>query len=187
MIYEFNRITKSICESFNEHQVKYCITGGIAVSLMAEIRTTKDIDFVILLKEGEKETIIPILNKAVKLIQSHEEVMVRDGISIWRHNILSSDRKKVISIDLILANSEYLKNVLDRSREIRLLGINTYLIAPEDLIILKLISFRKQDELDIESLINSGETIDWKYLEEHIERFKLNRDFIDQLKQLKKS
>jgi hypothetical protein len=41
MIYEFNRITKSICESFNEHQVKYCITGGIAVSLMTEIRKEK--------------------------------------------------------------------------------------------------------------------------------------------------
>ncbi len=54
MINEFIRITKSICESFNKNQVKYCITGGIAVSLRAEIRTTKDIDFIILLKKNEE-------------------------------------------------------------------------------------------------------------------------------------
>ena len=97
--------------------------------------------------------------------------------------MLSRDRKKVISIDLILANSDFLKRVLKRRREIRLLGIRTYLIAPEDLIILKLISFRKQDELDIENIIKSGETIDWKYLEEQIDMMKLNRDFIEDLKE----
>jgi hypothetical protein len=97
--------------------------------------------------------------------------------------MLSSDRKKVISIDLILANSDFLKRVLKRRREIRLLGIRTYLIAPEDLIILKLISFRKQDELDIENIIKSDETIDWKYLEEQIDMMELNRDFIEDLKE----
>lgn len=97
--------------------------------------------------------------------------------------MLSSDRKKVISIDLILANSDFLKRVLKRRREIRLLGIKTYLIAPEDLIILKLISFRKQDELDIENIIKSDETIDWKYLEKQIDMMKLNRDFIENLKE----
>jgi hypothetical protein len=83
----------------------YCIIGGIAVSLMGEIRTTKDIDFIILLEENQKESII-----------------------------------------------------------------------------LKLISFRKQDELDIENIIKSDETIDWRYLEEQTDRMKLNRDFIEDLK-----
>jgi len=183
VVYELNQITKSICLAFNEAHLIYCITGGIAVSLMGEIRTTKDIDFIILLEENQKESIIPILDRAVKLIQSHEDVMVRHGIPIWRHNMLSRDRKKVISIDLILANSDFLKRVLKRRREIRLLGIRTYLIAPEDLIILKLISFRKQDELDIENIIKSDETIDWKYLKEQIDMMKLNRDFIEHLKE----
>jgi len=83
----------------------YCIIGGIAVSLMGEIRTTKDIDFIIFLEENQKESII-----------------------------------------------------------------------------LKLISFRKQDELDIENIIKSDETIDWRYLEEQTDRMKLNRDFIEDLK-----
>ena len=184
MVYELSQITKSICLAFNEAGIIYCITGGIAVSLMAEIRTTKDIDFIILLKESQKHSIIPVLDQAVKLIQSHEDVMVRHGIPIWRHNMLSGDRKKVVSIDLILANSEFLRSVLERRRKIRLLGITSYLISPEDLILLKLISFRKQDELDIENIIKSDETIEWNYLEKQIDIMKLNRDFIEQLKKL---
>ena len=50
------------------------------------------------------------------------------------------------------------------------------------MIILKLISFRKQDELDIENIIKSDETIEWNYLEKQIDIMKLNRDFIEDLK-----
>jgi predicted nucleotidyltransferase len=77
-------------------------------------------------------------------------------------------------IDFLNADSNFLKSVIARSIEIQYEGVSIPAVSIEDLIILKLFSFHRQDQIDIENLIISGTPISWKYLKSNIETFQLD-------------
>ncbi|MGB9749972.1 MAG: DUF6036 family nucleotidyltransferase [Caldisericia bacterium] len=83
-----------------------------------------------------------------------------------------------IVIDFLIANDEFKKNILKRKKEIKVNEENIYIVTIEDLILLKLLSNREQDILDVKNLLNI-DNIDIEYIKEWVKKLnlKINLDF----------
>lgn len=179
---DLKKLLKEVCTKLREKKLQFCLAGGWAVSIIGTARTTIDIDILIILNDDMKKQVISILEDSFILIQSHEKEMKFRTLSIWR-NIVSIQKKgDLFIIDFLMADTDYLKSIVERKIEIDYEGITIPVITVEDLLILKLSSFRKQDQVDIENLLHSSSPIDWKYLENTIKKLDLNWDYIEKIK-----
>lgn len=175
-------LLKKICAELRGNNLQFCLAGGWAVSMIGTARTTVDIDILIILDEAIKKQVISTLDNSFNLIQSHEKEMEFKNITIWRNIVALKGKREPYMLDLLKAESNYLKAVIGRSVEIDYEGTKIPIISIEDLIVIKLASFRKQDQVDIENLIHSGTPIDWEYLERTIKESHLDWSYIEQLK-----
>ena len=172
-------LLKKVCSELRKNKMKFCLAGGWAVSMIGTARTTMDIDILIVLDENIKKKVVSILENSFNLIQSHEKEMELNNITIWRNILSLKEKKEPYMLDLLKADNDYLKTVIERRIEIDYEGTVIPIISIEDLIIIKLASFRKQDQVDIENLIHSGTPIDWEYLESTIKKSHLDWNFIE--------
>ena len=77
--------------------------------------------------------------------------MVFRGISIWRTVGIRGDQEVVV--DLLLADSEYLRTALARRRMVRFGTLQVPILTIEDLIVLKTLARRLQDLADLEESV----------------------------------
>lgn len=165
-----------VSNSFTEKGIKFCIAGGWAVGMWSTPRATEDIDLLIIIEKEEEDKIIRFLASSVKIVQSHNEKMKFNEISIWRHIVSVKGHKDVFVLDLIIADSPFLKQAVKRRIWIKFKNEKLPIIAIEDLILMKMISNRKQDQADVESLFASGRKIEWDYIKGNAEQLGLDLD-----------
>jgi predicted nucleotidyltransferase len=175
-------LLKKVCSELRKNNLQFCLAGGWAVSMTGLARTTMDIDILIVLDENIKRKVVSILENSFNLIQSHEKEMELKNITIWRNIVSLKGKNEPYMLDLLKADNDYLKTVIERRIEIDYESTIIPVISIEDLIVIKLASFRKQDQVDIENLIQSGGAIDWGYLENTIKKSNLAWSFIEQIK-----
>lgn len=180
---DLKTLLKKVCVELTNRRLKFCLAGGWAVSIIGTARTTVDIDLLIVLDENIKQQVVTILENSFNLIQSHDKEMEFKTISIWRNILTLKGKKEPYMLDLLRADSNYLKSVIDRSIEIDYEGVVIPIIAIEDLIVVKSASFRKQDQVDIENLIQSGTPIDWECLERTVKELNLDWSYIEKCAQ----
>jgi len=91
--------------------------------------------------------------------------MVFQGISIWRTVGIRDDQEVVV--DLILADSEYLRTALARRRLVAFGSLSEPILTVEDLIVLKTLAGRLQDQPDLEKIRARQKEpgVDWDYVE----------------------
>ncbi|MEW6247526.1 MAG: hypothetical protein AB1555_12590 [Nitrospirota bacterium] len=72
-----------------------------------------------------------------------------------------------VVIDLLLADSEYLRTALSRRRIVKFDSLQTPILTIEDLIVLKTLAGRLQDQADLEKIRARQDDlhIDWNYAE----------------------
>ena len=87
------------------------------------------------------------------------------GISIWRTVGIRDDQEVVV--DFILADSEYLRTALVRRRLVAFGSLQVPILAIEDLIVLKTLAGRLQDQADLEKIRTRQDDlgVDWDYVE----------------------
>lgn len=92
--------------------------------------------------------------------------MVFHGISIWR--CVGVLKNQEVVIDVLLADSEYLRTALERRRQILLGEVSVPIVTVEDLIVLKTLAGRLQDQADLEKikLRQDDLDVDWRYVDE---------------------
>jgi len=169
---------EDICHLFEKEKIRFCVTGGFAASIWGIPRGTGDLDIVLNIEDENREMIVRLLGANFNLVQSHKEDMVFNSIRIWRHIIKVEESPELLILDTLLADNDYLKNVIARKVEINFHGINLPVVSKEDLIILKAISFRDIDKHDIRNILSSETPTDWAYLEKNFKALELDWEFI---------
>lgn len=151
---------------FNRRGVAYALAGGWAYSALVEPRATTDIDLLILLDQPSRNTLQSLVSSLFDSTVIHPAPMVFRGLSIWR--IVGIRRDQEILVDLLLADSVYLRTALERARRVTLGLLSVPVLAIEDLIVLKTLAGRLQDRADLEKIrMREGELqIDWTYVEQ---------------------
>lgn len=155
----------TLIAEFNRRGLNYALAGGWAYSALVEPRATTDIDLLILVAQPSRDGIHALLSSVFDSTVVHPTPMVFQGISIWRSVGIRGGQDVVV--DLLLADSEYLQVALARRRTVILGELNVPILAIEDLIVLKTLAGRLQDQADLEKIRARQDElhVDWSYVE----------------------
>lgn len=167
-----NSLKKTLLEIINflnQNFIDYALIGDIAYSVLYEPRATLDIDFIIDVKDISE--FIKTLKNNEKFLIVHNELMKFQNAKIER----TIYENKII-VDFLIADNEFKKNVLSRKKSIKVDNEIIYIVTIEDLILLKLLSKREQDYLDIKNLLKIDQ-IDLNYIKYWINKLNVNFKF----------
>ncbi len=146
----------------------YYVTGGMAVSVWGRPRATFDIDIVINLVEPQIEELSIALKKISEYGYIDEEASREAIRTHGEFNFI--DPESGVKIDFWVASiNPTTKREFKRRKSIKIDRRNVYFISPEDLIVSKLIWYKKtlssRHIEDIESVLKiSGKKLDMRYL-----------------------
>ena len=135
----------SACVALNLTPV---LIGGIAVSLIALERNTKDVDALVLLDTRRVDQLLESLNQ-------HGFIERFKGMADFGREARFITMTHIVSgvvVDLALGCMPFEEELVQRSSEYRSGTSVLRLPTPEDLIVLKAIANRPQDQLDIRTI-----------------------------------
>ncbi len=130
-----------------QYKVHYALIGGMATSYRSQPRFTKDLDF--LLKVPQL-TLPPLLEDLQRRGFEFDTVAT---IREWTQHHMVVLSYHGIRIDWLKPVLPAYVHVLDRATEETWLNQPIRIASAEGLILLKLLAFRTQDQLDIENLV----------------------------------
>ena len=158
------------------------IIGGVAASLLARPRFTRDIDALILLEEdlwekfldaGERFGFAPRIDNPAGFAH-------RSRVFLVRH------KPTGIDIDIALAGLPFEKESIKQTRWRKIGNLSLPLPTPENLIIMKAIAHRPQDMEDIRALVGANPKLDLRRIRRLVKQFSTALDAPDILADLEK-
>lgn len=142
---------------WQSRRIRGIIIGGLAVSLLAKPRLTRDIDGLILLPEeaewpsflkaGAKFGFLPRVDDVLELADEGRVLLLRH-------------ESTGIDIDITLGSLSFEEEAVSRGITVKVAGSQVTLATPEDLVIMKAVANRPQDWLDIEGLLVAYSSLD---------------------------
>ena len=158
-----------ISEILNELKIPYAITGGMAVAVWGNPRSTADIDIVV---EMVEKNVKPLIKKVTAFNKNMyaDEDMVKDALlHKSEFNFIDSDMGFKIDF-FVMDNNPYNKLKIKRAILREVFGVTrAYFVSPEDLILSKLLWAKDSDSWkqkeDIKTVLRNKELrLDFKYL-----------------------
>lgn len=135
--------------TLNERRVQYAVIGGLAVVQHSIVRTTDDVDALV----SVPQLSLPALLEALRAngfcvdLERNIREFVDDGCT--------SLKFEETDVDLMRPVLPMHVHVLSRAQPARILGLDSHVLSPEGLIVMKLAAFRPQDQQDIQDLIEA--------------------------------
>lgn len=145
-----------------EQGVEYALIGGLAASLRGQPRVTADVDIVIATDVRGALALVAVLDASpfAPLFKDVTDVVERAFILPLRH------RSTGIKVDLSIGLSGFEQQAVARAKSMELAGRAVRVASPEDLLIMKVLAARPQDEQDIRGLVAAqADRLDWDYCE----------------------
>jgi len=167
---DFKKVFEEVLIKFENEGIKWGLIGGFALGIMGILRTTMDLDFLLLIDDLPKAD--EILTKALYKCDYKTENLSQ----------YSSDIKILGSIDIIHASKSISRGMLERVRYYEIFDtIKIPVVSAEDIIGLKVQAFnndpdRKETDLrDINLILEHKkeitEQVDWQLLTSYFEIF----------------
>jgi hypothetical protein len=144
---EMRRAMAESIAAMDRHNVSYALIGGLAASYRSQPRFTKDIDFLV---KVPQIVLAPLLED---LRSRGFELDTLATIDEWAQHHMVVLSYHGIRIDWLKPLIPAYLHVLDCSTEESWLDQPIRIASAEGLILLKLLAFRGQDQLDIENLV----------------------------------
>lgn len=158
---------QSVSVWLEAERVPHATIGGVAVSLLAQPRTTEDIDAVIwleverwesFLSAGEKYGIVPRISDPLDFAR-------KSRVLLLRHQPTG------IGIDLSCGALPFELELIKRAVNIRIGDLTLQIPTPEDLVITKAVAQRPQDLADIDSIVRTTATLDHERIRFWVSQF----------------
>jgi hypothetical protein len=163
MIEQLN-ILKIVTARLEQAGIAYMISGSIAINYYAQPRLTRDIDIVIELLPRQVDQVVKLFSADFYL---DEEMIYAAILPPGLFNIIHLE--SLVKIDLIVRKTTTYRQVeFARRRLVKIDGVTTWIVSPEDLLLSKLEwakdSHSEMQLNDVRSLIISVNTLDWDYI-----------------------
>jgi predicted nucleotidyltransferase len=140
--------------------VSYALVGGLAVSVRGQARVTADVDLVIAADIDRALTLLDSLATSdfKPLFADVAEVVRRSFILPLLH------RRTNVKVDLAIGVSGFEQQAVARAERLSVAGVLVSVATAEDLVVMKALAGRPQDEQDLQGLaIARGQQMDWNY------------------------
>jgi hypothetical protein len=157
-------VLKEVARRLDGTGIAYMITGSTAANFYAVPRMTRDIDIVVELSERDIGKFILAFEKDHYL----EPETVREAVKNKGMFNLIHDQY-IIKVDFVVRkDTPYRRREFSRKKRISVDGENLYIVAPEDLILSKLVwakDSKSEIQLrDVQNLLQSVKGLDRRYL-----------------------
>jgi predicted nucleotidyltransferase len=152
---------QQIFRELNEAQIDYLVIGGLAVNLHGIPRMTYDIDFMILLEDGNIRKLVRKLGKwgyRPRVPVNPEDLADGKNREGWIRDknmkafSFYNDTQPISEIDILIDSPSPYKEMRDRAILFKVGDVEVPVVSIPDLIVLKAGSGRKQDISDVEHL-----------------------------------
>ena len=175
-------VFKKLSAVARKSRVKIVLMGGMATSVYAPPRATFDIDGITEIGDEALEGFLRAVKGKGFVFNQRRPVKVIRDLSFLT---LFSPRAGVY-VDIFLAKSAFQKQIVSRARRVRIEGLTAYIVSPEDLILLKLLSGRPRDTEDVRQiLLENRRKLDSRYLMTHAHELGVKPFLQDELRSLK--
>jgi len=147
----------------NSHGIAYMVSGSTAMNFYARPRMTRDVDLVVKLDQADVQAFVAGLSDSYYI---DEEIV---STAVRRQSMFNAIHNDLlVKIDFIVRKDEPYRIIeFERRRSMNLGTANITAVAPEDLILSKLLwseqSHSDQQENDVRNLLESTE-LDLEYL-----------------------
>lgn len=136
-----------VASFLDERGVPYMVIGGFANLHWGVERFTRDIDIAV-------EVLDEALDDLIRSLAPRFRLTVPDALTFARRNhLLRLQTRTDVDVDLILAVIPYELAAIRRAIAVEVQGKPVRICTPEDLIVHKLASERRQDGLDVEGIV----------------------------------
>lgn len=147
-------------EALESVGLPYAVVGGLAVSAWATPRATQDVDLYAELPDAARL----LLERALRERGFDVPAMADE---LERFGVFRSRSHNHVFLDIFPAVGPLGEAIVRRRRKAKIAGRTLWVIAPEDLAILKAFSDRPRDFLDLVTLLNRTKAqLDLSYVEE---------------------
>lgn len=178
------RTVNLVIEALETKGIDYAIFGGLALQAWKRIRSTLDVDIMVIINKEEIEPLIEtILEKGLRRDVESPEVKLGE-ITLFRFIYLDEESLLDIKVDIAIARGGFPKKVVRNRVKLNVLGRDMWFVGCEDLILLKVLSNRPIDIADARELMSiNKEVIDKDYLYKQASELKIET----QLREMEKS
>lgn len=135
--------------------VRWALIGGVAISIRAQPRTTLDLDLAVAVgNDREAEALVRSL---IAIGYRHEAFHLEHQHGSGRLAMVRLSVGPPVPIDLLFASSGIEHELVDRAEMLEALpGVVVPVAVAEDLIALKVLSGRMQDQADVAALLSTA-------------------------------
>ncbi len=145
--------------------IPYMIMGGFAVRLWAIPRPTYDADLAVDATDEQLARLLGALAEAGFDVPEEHRKDFRDVVGgMQKVKVTRFAGGSVWEVDLFVVQEGLLHSALGRRRFCRLEDRPVAVMAPEDVILLKLSADRRKDRLDVEEILKVTSDLDRPYL-----------------------
>ncbi len=165
-----------VIQAIEESGVDYAIFGGLALQAYKRIRSTLDVDIMVIIKKEDFSPLINIiLKQGLKLDKDKPEVKLGE-ISLVRFIYFDEESLLDIKVDIAIARGGFAEEVVRNRIKLNVFGKDLWFARCEDLILLKVSSNRPIDIADARELLRlNKEVIDQGYLYKRAAELKIER------------
>lgn len=146
-------------------QIPYMIIGGFAVRTWGVPRPTYDADVAVVVDEVGLIRLFEKLKEAGFAVpDEHRKGWVDTVGGMGKVKVSRFEGATVWDVDIFLVRGAFLQAAFARRRVAKLAGRDAWFLAPEDLIVLKLVANRRKDQLDVEEILKITQDLDLTHL-----------------------
>lgn len=136
-----------VAETLARAKVPYAVIGGLAAGFRSQPRFTKDMDFLLQVPQLQLPGVLDSLRE--RGFEFDTTTTIRE----WTQHHMTALSYHGIRVDWLKPVIPLYQHVIDRATEEVWLNHPIRVASAEGLILIKLLAFRTQDQLDIENLV----------------------------------
>jgi len=143
-------IARAVADAFEHHGLPYAIGGALALGFYAVPRATVDVDVnVFVPPRTELSRALTALADAGFI--AHDDEATLRASALAEGQFRGSVRS--LQVDVFVPAIPYYEEIANRRRQVTLLHRPLWILGPEDLVVLKLMFFRRKDLADVEAVL----------------------------------
>lgn len=154
------RTLADIIHLLKREGIEYALVGGLAASLRGRPRVTADVDLVIAADVNRAIDLVSLLDT------SEFKPLFADVVDVVERALLLPLRHRTtnVKVDLAIGLSGFEQLLISRAEPIEFAGTTAMVATAEDIVIMKVVAGRPQDEQDLAGIIAAqANQLDWDY------------------------
>lgn len=174
-------VVKEISKILNKNKIGYAIVGAVAVCSWGNIRTTRNVDIIMMINADSIEKVIKMCKeKGFSLSKADVEDALKEKTHFTIFDNLSD-----YHVDATGAYNENNLQTIKNRKKIKINGITCYIASPEDTIASKLLFGSEQDIKDAEGIyVRHSGKLNMDYLESRCRNLGVYNEFLKMKKRV---